>query len=135
MACHLRCPSIYLMHVKFEAPTNTLRRLSCCRESDLINDFNQQRLSCPTFGERDFRENYCAAPCCRPFFDVPNRYIVPESSWNGVQTGDLLVDKCEQEAAKASKQKQPPASRCRWRETISLISCCPLLLSFFFIWI
>ena len=59
MACCLLCLSTNLMHVKIEAPTNAL---SCCRQSDLTNDINQQRLSCPTFGKRDFRENYCAAP-------------------------------------------------------------------------
>ena len=59
MACCSRCPSTNLTHVKIEAPTNSL---SCCRQSDLTNDINQQCLSCPTFGKRDFRENYCAAP-------------------------------------------------------------------------
>ena len=32
---------------------------------------------------------------------------------------------------RAAKPKQPPAPRRRWRESISLISCCCLLLSFF----
>jgi len=59
MACCSRCPSTNLTHVKIEAPTNAL---SCCRQSDLIHDINQEFLSCPTFGKRDFRENSCAAP-------------------------------------------------------------------------
>ena len=33
---------------------------------------------------------------------------------------------------RAAKPKQPPAPRRRWRESVSLISCCRLLLSFFF---
>ena len=29
---------------------------------------------------------FFAESCCRPFLDVPNCYIVPENSWNWVQT-------------------------------------------------
>ena len=152
MACCSRCPSTNLTHVKIEAPTNAL---SYCRQSDLTNDINQQRLSCPTFGKRDFRENYCAAPCSKklislnwaskhvgigllrrgkwmevvPFnfchqpafcrmlswffrrkllqaiFRCSNRYIVPKSFWNGVQTVTPWHSKGWQEAAKGSKAK------------------------------
>ena len=54
-----RCPSTNLMHVKFEAPTNMS---SCSRQQDLIKDISQRLLSHPTFKQRNFRENYCAAP-------------------------------------------------------------------------
>jgi len=76
---------------------------------------------------------FFAESCCRPFFDVPNRYIVPGNFWNGVQTVTPWHSKGWQEPAKSSKPKHPPAPRRHWRESISPISCSLLLLSFFFL--
>ena len=47
---------------------------------------------------------FFAESCCRPFFDVPNRYIVPENSWNRVQTVILWPGKDWQEPAKAKAE-------------------------------
>ena len=48
---------------------------------------------------------FFAESCCRPFFDVQNRYIVPGNFWNGVQTVTPWHSKGWQTRAKGSKAK------------------------------
>jgi hypothetical protein len=52
---------------------------------------------------------FLAESCCRPFFDVQNRYIVLGNSWNGVQTGQMAARGSKWPQASQSSSRRPDA--------------------------
>ena len=72
---------------------------------------------------------FFAESCCRPFFDVPNRYIVPGNFWDGVQTVMPWHIKVWQTQAKGSKsqssRRRPDAAGGKaFRRFLAHLCCC-----------
>ena len=65
------------------------------------------------------------------FWRDQDRYIRPRTSWTVFLTGDVQCARVRKPLQSQKKRWQPPAPRCRGRETIALISCIVLLWFFF----